>query len=259
MYSIIWFERFGSDLKRMFVNQTISSVCWSMLTWIIFIQIPEMIRYFSKPFSSIFCFSHLLLKNALIVQVFLFFYVSNMVKYLSIFWLKDPFNFQDDFWYLFVNLWVISFSVTSQFVYLYMPGCQPLNYFICTGQYQPPCLSTTPSKINYSTAILQVLSITSHIFVSVRIHLHKRKKQSNAFQHWKKKPDWLCNLDFKHDCNEYFNFLCCLVQQGWAREGQWFSILSDNLWLSHDCPIAYYLLNQLHVLHKTTQIEKNNL
>jgi hypothetical protein len=98
-----------------------------------------------------------------------------MVKYIFIFWLKDPFNFQDDFWYLFANLWVIIFSVTSQFVYLYLPGCQPLNYFICTGQYQPPCLSTIPSKINYSTATLQVLSITSHIFVSVRIHLHKRK------------------------------------------------------------------------------------
>ena len=177
--SIIWFERFGSDLKRMFVNQTISSVCWSMLTWIVFIQIPEMIRYFSKPFSTNCCFAHLLLKNALIVQAFLFFNASNVVRYLFIFRLKDPFNFQDDFWYLFANLWVVTFSLSSQFVYLYLPGCQPLNYFICTGQYQPPCLSTIPPKPNYSTLFLQLLSITSHLFVSIKIRLHKRKQNQS--------------------------------------------------------------------------------
>jgi hypothetical protein len=113
------------------------------------------------------------------VQAFLFFNASNMVRYLFIFWLKDPFNFQDDFWYLFANLWVVTFSLSSQFVYLYLPGCQPLNYFICTGQYQPPCLSTIPPKQNYSTLFLQLLSITSHLFVSIKIRLHKRKQNQS--------------------------------------------------------------------------------
>ena len=28
LYSVIWFERFGSDLKRTLVNQAVSSMCW---------------------------------------------------------------------------------------------------------------------------------------------------------------------------------------------------------------------------------------
>ena len=180
-YSIIWFERFGSDLKRMFFNQTVSSVCWSIVAWIIFVQIPEMIRYFSTPFSLTFCFVHLWLKNTLQMQTILFFDAANIVRYLFIFWLKDPFNFQDDFWYLFVNVWVVSFSLATQFIYLFLPGCQPLNFSMCTGLYNPPCLSTIPAKPNYSNPILQVFSIISHIFVSVRIKLHKRKENQEHF------------------------------------------------------------------------------
>jgi hypothetical protein len=109
-------------------------------------------------------------------QILLFFDAANIVRYLFIFRLKDPFNFQDDFWYLFVNLWVVSFSLATQFVYLYLPGCQPLNYSICTGQYNPPCLATIPVKPNYSALILQVFSLTSHIFISLKIKFHKRKE-----------------------------------------------------------------------------------
>ena len=32
-YGIIWFERFGSDLKRIFINKMVSSVCWSIISW----------------------------------------------------------------------------------------------------------------------------------------------------------------------------------------------------------------------------------
>ena len=28
LYSVIWFERFGTDLKRTLVNQAVSSMCW---------------------------------------------------------------------------------------------------------------------------------------------------------------------------------------------------------------------------------------
>ncbi len=37
---IIWFERFGSDMKRIFINRMVSSVCWSFFAWIFFTQIP---------------------------------------------------------------------------------------------------------------------------------------------------------------------------------------------------------------------------
>jgi hypothetical protein len=62
IYGIIWFERSGSDLKRMFINKTVSSVCWTMMAWLILVQIPDTIRYFSRPFSQTFCLSLLTIK-----------------------------------------------------------------------------------------------------------------------------------------------------------------------------------------------------
>ena len=178
LYSIIWFERFGSDLKRMFINKTIMSVFWSILAWIVFAQIPDMIRYFSKPFSDTFCFVYLLLKNAIVMQILLFFDAHNLVRYLFIFWLKNPYNFQDDFWYLCVNIWIVAFSLAGQFVFLYLPGHQPLNYYICTGKL-PDSRASIHTSPNYITIAVQLLSVTLYIFVSVRIRFYKRKESFN--------------------------------------------------------------------------------
>jgi hypothetical protein len=30
---IIWFEKFGSDLKRIFINRIVTSVAWSAIAW----------------------------------------------------------------------------------------------------------------------------------------------------------------------------------------------------------------------------------
>jgi hypothetical protein len=44
LWSIIWFERFGSDSKRTFVNKILSSLCWCAIEWGVFVHIPYIIR-----------------------------------------------------------------------------------------------------------------------------------------------------------------------------------------------------------------------
>jgi hypothetical protein len=56
------------------------------------------------------------------------------VRYLYVFYLKNPHEFKDDFWHLFINLWVISVSFVSQFTFVQLPGKQPMNYYLCIGQ-----------------------------------------------------------------------------------------------------------------------------
>jgi hypothetical protein len=104
---IIWFERFGSDLRRIFINRMVSSVCWSILAWFLFIQIPDLTMYFYRPFPEAFCFVHLILRNIIVSQILLFFDVIIVVRYILIFWLKNPLSFHDDFWFRFVNIWVV--------------------------------------------------------------------------------------------------------------------------------------------------------
>jgi hypothetical protein len=40
-----------------------------------------------------------------------------VTRYTFIFWLKNPAAFQDEFWSLFINLWVVGFSWIAQLVF----------------------------------------------------------------------------------------------------------------------------------------------
>ena len=106
-YGIIWFERFGSDLKRIFINKMVSSVCWSILAWTVFIKIPDLVMYFYRPFPEMFCHLHLILKNVIIFQIILFLNSIIIMRYIMMFWLKNPINFKDDFWSIFINIWIV--------------------------------------------------------------------------------------------------------------------------------------------------------
>ena len=115
LYSIIWFEKFGSDQRRFFINKMVSSICWSVVALIIFVQVPEIVFHFYLPFPDLYCQFYIVCKNAIVVQAILFLDAIVIFKYISIFWLKNPLSLKDDFWCLFINIWVvlIRFVVTN--------------------------------------------------------------------------------------------------------------------------------------------------
>jgi hypothetical protein len=56
-----------------------------------------------------------------------------VTKYVSIFLLKNPFGFQDEFWSFFVNIWIVSFSFIAQFVLDFLPGSRGIGFHLCSG------------------------------------------------------------------------------------------------------------------------------
>ena len=106
---VIWYERFGSDLQRIFTNKMVSSVCWSILGFYGFTQLPELVFYLFPGFSDNVCFFYLILRNSIVIQITCFLDVIVIVRYAQIFWLKNPLGFKDDFLSLLSNIWIVVF------------------------------------------------------------------------------------------------------------------------------------------------------
>ena len=122
LYSIIYFENFASDKKRTILNKLVSSICWCGIHYQVFCQVPEMIRYCFGPLPPFICYLHFVIKNIIVTQGILFYDSITILRYLFIFWLKNPSNFWDDFWTTYLNIWIAMFATISQVVQAITPG-----------------------------------------------------------------------------------------------------------------------------------------
>jgi len=134
LVSMIWFDWYGSDMKRIFIHRLVSSLAFTAMCQLILVQIPEILRYITGPLPNWFCFWHYVLKSTIAMQEILYFDIIALLRYLFIFSLRNPATFQDEFWNCFINILVVSLSFLSQVIFAYLPGRQPLTYYFCTGQ-----------------------------------------------------------------------------------------------------------------------------
>ena len=109
---------FTTDNKRIFPNKMVSSVCWCVIQGLIVLSLPDLVMYFQRPFPEWICFFQLILRHALILRLLLLIDAAVIGHYILIFWIKNPMNFQDDFWCHFVNIWAIIF----RFSFLFLSG-----------------------------------------------------------------------------------------------------------------------------------------
>ena len=106
---IIWHEKFGSDNKRIFPDKIVASLSWVSIFWFLVIHPTEMLLYFYKPLPDWYCTIIFIAQNSIILISLIYIDTVLIVKYIFIFWMKNPENFQDDFWSFFVNIWVVMF------------------------------------------------------------------------------------------------------------------------------------------------------
>ena len=177
---IIWFERFGSDQKRTLIIRLLTSVC---VTGIEFYLIPlpfEIVRHLYGPFNNATCSFMLIFKTSLSIQVGLFTLGFSVSRYLYIFHLKNPARFQDAFWHFFVNIWVVSFGIISQFVFVILPGRQPISFYLCNGQDPRAFGDDFNKKKNYLFNATLLISIVIHTAIAIRFVFHRIKIEWNA-------------------------------------------------------------------------------
>ena len=105
LYSVIWYDRYGSDKRRTFLNLLTSGTCWVGIEYCFVVQATEMLRFVFGPFPEWYCFIKSILRAAYITQLLLYLDCMAVTRYLFIFWLKNPAAFQSEFWITFFNVW----------------------------------------------------------------------------------------------------------------------------------------------------------
>ena len=147
LYSIIWYEKYGTNDNQTIVNQFFSAICWNLIAWNLSVQLVTIFRYTTGPINSHLCFLQYLSRRTITTITLLLFDAISLMRYLFIFHLKNIATFKDDFWYQFACLWIVGFSVVLQFVNMSLPGQKPLGYKICTGQHSANLKEIPGNKI----------------------------------------------------------------------------------------------------------------
>ena len=121
------------------------------------------------PLPCIFCFMKTTIRSCYATQGFLYFNVILIIKYMFIFWLKNPAAFPDQFWLIFINVWIKGFSFIFNFVWFYTAEHQIINFYICTGKDPTKDLKKPLNIYN----IVEISSILLQVVISLRIKFYK--------------------------------------------------------------------------------------
>ena len=184
-YGMIWYERYGSDKKRILINRVFSSVCWTGIELFALVLPLDIARYIFGPLPLPVCLFQLIHKNVVNIKTLLFCDAVTTSRYLFVFYLKNPSQFKDDFWHKCINIWVVAFCFISQFAVAYLPGRQPLNYYLCVGvDPRSDGGSISDVKKNYVVTTTLLLSVAIQVSVAIRFIVHRVKLDSGfAFYH----------------------------------------------------------------------------
>ena len=169
-YLIIWYERYGSDHPRTLLNLLVNSICWNGILNNLFIIPIDVFLDLFGPMNVNFCLYQFVLKNTILCHLMLLLIFIIVVKYLSIYVLKNPTEIMNNFWNFFINIASLSFSFCSQIVFVLLPGRNPINYFICIGTY-PRKFEKTPQKIHFVAQSLAPLCMTLYIALFIKVKI----------------------------------------------------------------------------------------
>ena len=176
-YGIIWYEKYGVDQKKNLINRILTSACWTGID-LYLVALPfDIVRYVYGPLPETLCLFHFMHKNAISILVLLFCDFVTLSRYFYMFHISDPIEFKTEFWHTFINTWVICCGFLSSFVFAFLPGQQPVFYYLCTGQ-KPETSKNV--KINYPVFILVILSVALQLAFAVKFIVHRIKLDSNS-------------------------------------------------------------------------------
>ena len=141
-------------------------------------------RIFIGPLPHFFCFMKTIIRSCYATQFFLYIDAISVIKYIFIFWLKNPAAFRDEFWIIFFNSWIKGFSFIFNFVWFFTAEHQIINFYICSGNDPTEDLKkplNVYGTVEFSSMLLQIiiyLRIKFYKFQTMKKHQRSNFKRS---------------------------------------------------------------------------------
>ena len=186
LYSITWYEQFGSDHPRSLINQLVASTCWNGIVNNIVIIPLQIYQSLFGPLSESFCQCHFVLNTSIIIHLHLMITFIIFAKYMSMFVLRNPTEIICDFWCVFLNLFALLLAILSQISLAMLPGKRAHNMHMCMGT-DPRIDEKFPAKIGVVLPLIGLLCIVSYVLLCLKVKLYvsqtpSRKPPKTAWQ-----------------------------------------------------------------------------
>ena len=88
------------------------------------------------------------------------------MRYTCIFHFKNAVLTNEEYWYMFINLWIFSAVIITNSVNWFLPGFYSLTYEMCTCAAQD---YNQESKFERTALVSILLTMTIYVIVSVKI------------------------------------------------------------------------------------------
>ena len=158
--------------NRTLINQLVAWLFHVMATPNNFIHIMFIIRYSFGTLPPFFCYLDLLARPGLVTFQLLLLDAICVIRYIFVFNLKNPTAVQDDFWTLFIVMFLFGLSFIPHVVFIMLPGNNPNYFYLCLGEI-PKNHYNTKTKFNWILSIVLLFSILAHIFVGIKYRIYK--------------------------------------------------------------------------------------
>ena len=139
-----------------------ASINWCVLFFNVIQNPLTIIIYIFAPINSVmFCRIDHAIATATLIHAMLLHNAIIIVKYLFVFHLKNPTAVQDDFWRIFINLWIFIFNASAHTLYQMYPGREQNAVVLCYGKLPLEHVKQSIKRI-YVFFIITLLTIGLH-------------------------------------------------------------------------------------------------
>jgi len=172
-----WLDYFDSKSEPENYYRLFTSFCWICMVAMA-IGISDIVRYVLGPLPAPVCSVQQFAKSSVKTTITMMYNAISLTRYIMIFHLKNPTAVKDEFWSLFITLWIIAACALTNFVYEFLPGLQDLSYYTCSGLDTAQDLELPRKKEGFAL----LFSLIFQILVNSRISLLKLSEKAPMLQ-----------------------------------------------------------------------------